>query len=584
MHCLLGASGLILGLLSVRVTWTWETEASSLYSALPADDSFFLLQVSGTKRVAGQGNASKSGARKGSTSPDSSSAVPQALAETNHTVVMPAGGDRRDAGQPWPLSLLSISLCRVVEEVTGHQVPTKEGMMFTACMIAAIIVLSVCIALLHQSSARDARGSRIPAGGIPGAVEETVRDLQDQMEETFTPGLKKPRPAWVLRPVSPSSPYRWELKTRKSDGRMERCMFLAAVFFSFIAQAERQVARDSVDGLDEECDILLLQTVFAVGNASKPTLSSELGPDALPKERDSRSFSLLSVLSLEVARNASSSSNLTVMLLVALAMVFIIPLIVYLLSEPCSYLEGPGGKLLERGSLGPRREAPRTSSVRGSEPRLSIQASQALAMPPTALARPRPDEDPPKLCENLILPKHLAIFLVDAERACRVARVMSGDVCQKGFNFRSLCPIEWEKLQDDAEITRATLLHNLRAHEDEEDMAAELTEMPKHIEMQEGDSGAMARISLLREDVHNQEMFLPGHLITKNFGGQSQIQETPLLLTVRIRPRLAPPFGPSKIEHGDCQIHRYRQAIRSLPEISFREEGFRWIPIFTGEL
>ncbi|CAE7041685.1 unnamed protein product [Symbiodinium natans] len=37
-------------------------------------------------------------------------------------------------------------------------------------------------------------------------------------------------------------------------------------------------------------------------------------------------------------------------------------------------------------------------------------------MPPTALARPRPDEDPPKLCENLILPKHLAIFLVDAER------------------------------------------------------------------------------------------------------------------------------------------------------------------------
>jgi len=219
----------------------------------------------------------------------------------------------------------------------------------------------------------------------------------------------------VLSPVSPS-PYRWELKTRKSDGRMERCMFLAAVFFGFIAQAERQVARDSVDGLEEECDILLLQTVFAVANASKPTLSSELGPDALPKERDSRSFSLLSVLSLEVEKNASSSSNLTVMLLVALAMVFIIPLIVYLLSDSSSYLEGPGGKLLERGSLGPRREAPWTSSVKGSEPRLSIQASQALAMPPTALARPRPDEDPPKLCENLILPKHLAIFLVDAER------------------------------------------------------------------------------------------------------------------------------------------------------------------------
>ncbi|CAE7041681.1 unnamed protein product [Symbiodinium natans] len=186
MNCLVGFTGLILGLLGVRVTWTWETEASSPFSALPADDSFFLLQVSGTKRVAGQGEASRE-RKRSKTESVNSSAVPEVPAGTSHTAVaMP--------GQPWPLSLLSISLCRVVEEVTGHQVPTKEGMMFTACMIAAIIVLSVCIALLHQSSTRETR-SRIPAGGIPGAVEETVRDLQDQMEESFTPGLKKPKPA-----------------------------------------------------------------------------------------------------------------------------------------------------------------------------------------------------------------------------------------------------------------------------------------------------------------------------------------------------------------------------------------------------
>ena len=34
----------------------------------------------------------------------------------------------------------------------------------------------------------NSHGGHFVAGGIPGAVEETVRDLQDQMEETFTPG------------------------------------------------------------------------------------------------------------------------------------------------------------------------------------------------------------------------------------------------------------------------------------------------------------------------------------------------------------------------------------------------------------
>mmetsp|Transcript_9014 Transcript_9014/g.16481 ORF Transcript_9014/g.16481 Transcript_9014/m.16481 type:complete len:198 (+) Transcript_9014:95-688(+) len=195
MNCVIGVTALILGLLGVRVTRTRETEASVPLWASPADDSVFsLLQVSGQKRVAGKTETRRSRSRR-SRPPVNVSDVQPALVETNVTELSETPAPTLPTGQAWPLSLLSISLCRVVEQVAGHEVPTKEGMMFTASMIAAIIVLSVCIAMLHQSSARDVRSNRLTTGGIPGAVEETVRDFQEKVEDEFTTGMRKPKPA-----------------------------------------------------------------------------------------------------------------------------------------------------------------------------------------------------------------------------------------------------------------------------------------------------------------------------------------------------------------------------------------------------
>mmetsp|Transcript_118 Transcript_118/g.254 ORF Transcript_118/g.254 Transcript_118/m.254 type:complete len:388 (+) Transcript_118:45-1208(+) len=199
--------------------------------------------------------------------------------------------------------------------------------------------------------------------------------------------------------------------------RMEQAAF---VILLCIARAELQVADASTED-SQDCDTVFLQTSFNVSN-----LSPSLRLTAVHKENASTSLSkFLSLMSLEVRNNSSSTSNIAVMLLVATAMVIIIPLIVYLLSDSGSYDAGSGAKLLSKGELrlSSKREVPPTTGPRGSEQRMSLEAVQqrmsleaVQAVPPTGYARPQPDQDPPLLCENLILPKHLSIFLVDTSR------------------------------------------------------------------------------------------------------------------------------------------------------------------------
>ncbi|CAJ1333291.1 unnamed protein product [Effrenium voratum] len=69
------------------------------------------------------------------------------------------------------------------------EVPSKEGMMFTAGLMAAIMVVAVCLALMYQSSGRTVRREGIP--GAPRSSEDAP-ETQDTMTST---SMRKPKPA-----------------------------------------------------------------------------------------------------------------------------------------------------------------------------------------------------------------------------------------------------------------------------------------------------------------------------------------------------------------------------------------------------
>ena len=76
-----------------------------------------------------------------------------------------------------------------------------------------------------------------------------------------------------------------------------------------------------------------------------------------------------------------------------------------------SYLEGPGGKLLERGSLGPRREAQRGDAARRHKS-LSAPGSRLQGHPPyEAVDQRHPEETEPCFCAFLARGRLGAAFI-----------------------------------------------------------------------------------------------------------------------------------------------------------------------------
>ncbi|CAK9051633.1 unnamed protein product [Durusdinium trenchii] len=115
-----------------------------------------------------------------------------------------------------------------------------------------------------------------------------------------------------------------------------------------------------------------------------------------------------------------------VMVVVILVMLFLIPLIVYSLSDTSS--SGSGHKLLEGD--GTYRQAGPSRSAAGSQRQLRTPGSQRLSveskavLPPTA-AQYSPSDGPPVICRELVLPETEARFLIEA------ASLRSGSATQK---------------------------------------------------------------------------------------------------------------------------------------------------------
>lgn len=150
---------------------------------------------------------------------------------------------------------------------------------------------------------------------------------------------------------------------------------------------------------------VFLQTALATEPSQK---TPRTVPETVP------SLSVLEVKATELMKSRSSS---VVLLVLVVVMLFMIPVIVYVLSEGSS--TGSGHRLLEgaskgKGEVGPSHPGSsrqlRTPGVAGSQ-RMSID-SQAV-LPPTA-QHYSPSDGPPVICRELVLPETEARFLIEA--------------------------------------------------------------------------------------------------------------------------------------------------------------------------
>eukprot|EP00437_Effrenium_voratum_P068785 CAMPEP_0181486174 /NCGR_PEP_ID=MMETSP1110-20121109/46974_1 /TAXON_ID=174948 /ORGANISM="Symbiodinium sp., Strain CCMP421" /LENGTH=291 /DNA_ID=CAMNT_0023612255 /DNA_START=279 /DNA_END=1154 /DNA_ORIENTATION=- len=110
------------------------------------------------------------------------------------------------------------------------------------------------------------------------------------------------------------------------------------------------------------------------------------------------------------------------MAVVIVAMLFLIPLIVHLLSDDGQ--DPSGARLLERPNKGSilstassTRNLPQRMSTGGTEARVSFEGGQG-SLPPTAARNSAPPADalPPIICRELVLPETEARFLIEADR------------------------------------------------------------------------------------------------------------------------------------------------------------------------
>mmetsp|Transcript_50944 Transcript_50944/g.81314 ORF Transcript_50944/g.81314 Transcript_50944/m.81314 type:complete len:213 (-) Transcript_50944:48-686(-) len=199
MNLVIGFAALLVG-----VAWTPQLEASSLYLAVSTDDSVVsLLQVSGKKKV-GDNRTADAGASGASVS--HANETDRSGLERSQNHVTSKVNDRPAVGRH-PVTLLLESMAELHQMVKAKveglspQVPTPEGMLFTACLVAGIMVMAVTLAMLyHGASPRRQLPSalgRTDAASIPGmdAPSASAGDVSAMSTaEVGGAGMRKPKP------------------------------------------------------------------------------------------------------------------------------------------------------------------------------------------------------------------------------------------------------------------------------------------------------------------------------------------------------------------------------------------------------
>ncbi|CAL1171373.1 unnamed protein product [Cladocopium goreaui] len=186
----------------VGVAWTPQLEASSPYSAVSTDDSVVsLLQVSGKKKV-GDNRTTDAGA---SVAVSRANGIDRGLQKNVTSKV----NDGHAVGRH-PATVLLESMAELHRMVKAKvegllpQVPTSEGMLFTACLVAGIMVMAVTLAMLyHGASTRRplpsalGRTNRADAASIPGMDDPSASagDVSAMSTaEVGGAGMRKPKP------------------------------------------------------------------------------------------------------------------------------------------------------------------------------------------------------------------------------------------------------------------------------------------------------------------------------------------------------------------------------------------------------
>mmetsp|Transcript_1176 Transcript_1176/g.2351 ORF Transcript_1176/g.2351 Transcript_1176/m.2351 type:complete len:209 (-) Transcript_1176:49-675(-) len=184
----------------VGVAWTPQLEASSPYSAVSTDDSVVsLLQVSGKKKV-GDNRTTDAGTSVASRANGIQGLQKNVTSEVN---------DGHAVGRH-PATVLLESMAELHRMVKAKvegllpQVPTSEGMLFTACLVAGIMVMAVTLAMLyHGASTRRplpsalGRTNRADAASIPGMDDPSASagDVSAMSTaEVGGAGMRKPKP------------------------------------------------------------------------------------------------------------------------------------------------------------------------------------------------------------------------------------------------------------------------------------------------------------------------------------------------------------------------------------------------------
>lgn len=175
----------------VGMAWSPNLEGSSsagLAAVVSEDSVVSLLQVSGKKKVADNKTT------------DAGPERPRAL---NVTLASQQIGGQRQRPHWWSLAEVKQTLRNAVR---GREVPSAEAMLFTAGLIAAIMVVAVALALLYQRSRQRtlaavdrqlAASSLIPGQPETADAMETTVDQTSAMStaEVPTGSMRKPKPA-----------------------------------------------------------------------------------------------------------------------------------------------------------------------------------------------------------------------------------------------------------------------------------------------------------------------------------------------------------------------------------------------------
>eukprot|EP00440_Ansanella_granifera_P001024 gb/GFBE01001106.1/.p1 GENE.gb/GFBE01001106.1/~~gb/GFBE01001106.1/.p1 ORF type:complete len:201 (+),score=29.99 gb/GFBE01001106.1/:1-603(+) len=141
---------------------SWQTAVSG------DDSTVSLLQVSGKKMNAT--SAQRKGVVAGSSGEQTAIPMTNSSQSLHSSDSKGMPQEQSATRQGFPLSLLSTQTFeRAWTRLRHGQVPTGEGLMLTSGLLAAIIVVSVCLAVVYNGSTKQAR---MTSGGIPGADAE----------------------------------------------------------------------------------------------------------------------------------------------------------------------------------------------------------------------------------------------------------------------------------------------------------------------------------------------------------------------------------------------------------------------------